>query len=206
MRAHLINAFRLIVALAALAPLVWLGWAWQAGELGVMPSERIIHYLGRWGLGLLLATLCLGPAIALTGWPGFMAVRRQLGIWSFVYLSLHALAWAGLDMVWDLEFILLELGDIRYLQLGLISLALLVPLALTSFKAAREFMGVSRWRWLHQLAYVAATGGVGHYWMVVAEVQWPLTLATTVVAILVLNRIIQALRSRHYRSRTNAGS
>jgi len=200
LRVHLISIFRLAVALAAMAPLVWLGWAWQAGELGVMPAERVMHYLGRWGLGLLLATLCLGPAMALTGWPGFMAVRRQMGMWSFTYLGLHAVAWAGLDMRWDWEFILLELADIQYLQLGLISLVLLVPLALTSFQAARQFMGLTKWRWLHQLAYVAAAGGVGHYSLVVRDVQWPLVAATAAISILVLNRIIQALRARPFHS------
>jgi len=203
LKSNRITVFRLAVALAATVPLLWLGWAWQAGELGVMPAEQVMHYLGRWGLGLLLATLCLGPAMALTGWPGFMAVRRQMGMWSFTYLSLHALTWFGLDMHWDLEFILLELGDIRYLQLGLASLVLLVPLALTSFQAARQFMGLGRWRWLHQLAYVAAAGGVGHYWMVVPDVHWPLLVATAVIAILLLNRIVQALRARMHEARTH---
>src|SRR5690625_5300367 len=129
--------FRWTLFAAASAPLLWMFWAWHADALGVFPEERLLHQLGRLGLLLLLLTLTARPAFRITGWPGFMAVRRQVGLWSFAYLMLHAVVWLWLHQMWEWDFIRAELVDLRYLQVGAVSLLLLIPLAVTDRKSTR---------------------------------------------------------------------
>ncbi|TVQ70025.1 MAG: sulfoxide reductase heme-binding subunit YedZ [Chromatiaceae bacterium] len=157
---------RLAVMACALTPLAWLAWAWHADHLGVFPEETLLHHLGRWGLYWLLATLALGPAFRLTGWAAFMTVRRQMGLWAFTYLSLHLVVWVGLEHAWFWDFIFDEISRMLHLQVGLISLLLLIPLVLTSLRRAQTLLGLPRWQWLHRLAYLSAAGGIWHFALV----------------------------------------
>lgn len=195
--AALLRSVRVALFAALLTPLLWLGWAWQAGALGPMPDERLLHRLGQIGQMLLLASLALGPAHRATGWTLAVAVRRQVGLWAFLYLCLHALVWAALDQGWMWAFIAAELAQMRHLQVGLASLLLLAPLAATSFDAALRWLTLPRWRRLHQLAYVAALGGVAHGWLV-ARFDSPTLWATTVVlALLIALRLWGWVRKTH---------
>ena len=182
-----IPLFRWTLFAALLLPLGWLFYAWKSGDLGVFPAETALHLLGLWGLWLLLTTLLMSPLFRLTRWRGFMAVRRQLGLWAFVYLALHLWVWLWLDQGWNWEFILAEMRDLRHLQVGLISWLLLVPLVLTSAPAAQRALGLRRWQWLHRLAYVAAAGGVWHFWIVARadrpELLWSAVALTLLVVL-----------------------
>ena len=157
---------KLLAGIACAAPLAWLHWAWQAGELGFHPAEAVVHFLGRFGLGLLLLTLILGTLAHVFRAPKLLTLHPLLGIASFVYLTLHAVSWAGLDMVWQWEFIAMEMADLRYLQVGLISLVLLIPLSLTSGRGLSQHWGSSLWHWLHRLGYVAVAAGLLHLWII----------------------------------------
>ncbi len=184
-----INAFRLLVLVACASPALWLGWAWTQAELGANPAEAVVHFTGRFGLGLLLATIALGPAFRLTGWVGFMAARRQMGLWAFVWLCGHALAWMGLDQYWDWPWIWQDLWGLEYVRYGVAGLLLLVPLVLTSFRAAQQAMGKVAWQWLHRLVYVSATLGVVHFWILTRADYRDVTLFAIVLAALVAFRL-----------------
>lgn len=185
-----IRLYRLALFLSALLPLAWMGWAWQTGALGVIPEERLMHLLGRWGLAFLLITLALGPGFRLTRWRGLIAVRRQLGLWAFAYLLLHALVWAGFDQGWMGDIMLMELRTMRPLQIGLASLAILVPLAVTSVPAIQRRMTVPAWLRLHRLAYLAAAGGVLHAWMMARFESQQLWLMTGALLAIILARLL----------------
>ncbi len=159
-------ALKVVVGIACAAPLAWLYRAWQAGELGFHPAEAVVHFLGRFGLGLLLLTLILGTLAHVFRAPKLLTLHPLLGIAAFVYLTLHAASWAGLDMVWQWEFIAMEMADLRYLQVGLISLVLLIPLSLTSGRGLSQQWGSSLWHWLHRLGYVAVAAGLLHLWII----------------------------------------
>ncbi|WP_421622030.1 sulfite oxidase heme-binding subunit YedZ [Alkalilimnicola ehrlichii] len=160
-----IHGFRVLVLVACATPALWLVWAWFNAELGANPAEAVVHFTGRFGLALLLATIALGPAFRLSGWVGFMVARRQLGLWAFVWLVAHALAWMGLDQYWDWPWIWQDLWGLEYIRYGLAGLVLLVPLALTSFRATQLALGRTRWQWLHRLVYLSAALGVVHFWI-----------------------------------------
>ncbi|MEQ6884448.1 ferric reductase-like transmembrane domain-containing protein [Salicola sp. Rm-C-2C1-2] len=177
-------------------PLVTLAWAWETGQLGFMASETLIHWLGKLGLGALLLTLTLSPLSQLTGSRLPLTLRRQAGLWTFAYLTLHALAWSFLDMGGDAALIRSELAEQHHLQLGLLCLTLLVPLVATSFRRAREWMGLLPWLRLHRLVYAAAIGGVFHQAMVQKVIEWPTYLSATVLSGLLGQRLIRALLNR----------
>ncbi|WP_200175376.1 sulfite oxidase heme-binding subunit YedZ [Ectothiorhodospira shaposhnikovii] len=177
--------------IGAALPLVWLGGSWLAGTLGVIPEERLLHELGRWGLYLLLATLALGPAFRLTGWPGFPAVRRAMGLWAFTYLLLHVLVWMMMIQGGSWSFMVAEVQELRHLQTGLLAWVMLVPLVLTSVNRARDWLGRERWQRLHRLAYVSAAGGILHYWMVSRVIETELIVLGLIFGALVVFRLAE---------------
>ncbi|WP_295718195.1 ferric reductase-like transmembrane domain-containing protein [uncultured Halovibrio sp.] len=193
---QLTGILKLTGLVAGTVPLAALAWAWETGQLGFIASEALIHWLGNLGLGALLLTLTLSPLSRLTGSYLPLVLRRQAGLWAFAYLVLHALAWSFLDMGGDAALIRSELAEQRHLQLGLLCLLLLAPLALTSFRRAREWMGLLHWLRLHRLIYAAAIGGVIHQAMVQKVLEWPTFLSASILAALLAYRIIGALRRR----------
>ncbi|WP_290653307.1 ferric reductase-like transmembrane domain-containing protein [Aquisalimonas sp.] len=191
---------KLLTGIACAAPLAWLYWAWQAGELGFHPAEAIVHFLGRFGLGLLLLTLILGTLAHVLRAPKLLILHPLLGIAAFVYLTLHALSWAGLDMVWEWEFIAMEMVDLRYLQVGLVSLVLLIPLPLTSGRGLSHHWGSTLWHWLHRLGYVAVAAGLLHLWIITrADYALPVIYMVgfaAVIALRLLTPLWHTVRAR----------
>jgi len=80
------------------------------------------------------------------------------------------------------------------------SLLMLIPLALTSTQKSIKRLGGKKWNLLHRLAYVAAIGGVVHYYMLVkADTREPILFGVAVAVLLgyrVLNRFAPKLTQR----------
>ncbi len=170
--------------IVGLAPLLWLGIGFFQRSLGINPVEKIIHIQGRVALILLLATLAVTPIRRLTGWNRIVQLRRLLGLFAFAHAFIHFLAYAGLEQLFALSFILDDVRDRRYITVGFASLVLLFPLALTSTRGWIRRLG-KRWQQLHRLAYLAAALGVLHYfWKVRADTFWPLVAALTLAGLL----------------------
>ena len=83
----------LLLALPA-ASLVWRGFH---DALGPNPAEALIRGLGDWTLRLLCLTLLVTPLRTWTGWHALARWRRSLGVTTFLYGTLHWLAYAWLD-------------------------------------------------------------------------------------------------------------
>jgi sulfoxide reductase heme-binding subunit YedZ len=166
-----------LVLLGCLAPLGWLaaGVAGVGGmSLGVNPVEEILHTLGKWGLNFLLITLCVTPLRQITGWIHWIRFRRMLGLTAFFYLLGHFLFYLLVDQGFYLRVLIEDIARRPYITVGFAGLMLLVPLALTSTKAAMRRLG-RRWQKLHRLVYVATfLGCVHYYWQVKADVREPL--------------------------------
>nr|WP_220127934.1 ferric reductase-like transmembrane domain-containing protein [Halomonas kenyensis] len=176
------------------APALWLAWQWFYGDLGVVPGEAVVHFTGTTGLSLLLITIAFSPAFRFTGWVGFMAARRQIGLWAFFWLVAHMLAWMGLDQYWDWPWIRREMVELPYIRYGAAALLLLVPLALTSFRRAQQGMGRTAWHWLHRLVYVSALLGVVHLWILTrADYLLPSVFAAVLFALVVFRLIDAAI-------------
>ena len=172
--------------------------------LGANPVEAITFETGDWGLRFLLITLCVTPLRRITGWQALVRLRRMLGLFAFFYICLHFLTYLVLDAFFDLGYILEDITDRTYITLGFSSFLLLIPLAVTSTNAMVRRLGGRRWRRLHGLVYIVASGGVLHFlWLVKADLREPL-IYMGILLLLLLARL-PAVAQRLAKIRAPAG-
>ena len=193
------RAAKAAVFLLALAPLAWIAWQAFSGAY-VEPIDEVEKETGRWALRLLLVALALTPVRRLTGWGVLAKFRRMLGLFVFFYATVHLAVYAGLDMELNLGDIVEDAVKHPRIWIGLLSWALLLPLALTSTKGWIRRLGGARWNRLHQLVYVVAVTATIHYlWAVKLDTAGPYTYAA-LFAILLGVRAVWALGKRRARA------
>jgi sulfoxide reductase heme-binding subunit YedZ len=149
-----------LLALLPLGRLIWLG---SAQDLGANPIEFITRSMGTWTLVFLCLSLAMTPARMLTGWTGFIHLRRMLGLFCFFYATVHFLIWLWLDHNFSLAAMWQDVLERPYITFGFIAFVLLIPLALTSNHWAQRKLG-RRWSHLHRLVYAIAVLAILHYW------------------------------------------
>ena len=155
---------------AAVWPLFWLYEAWSLA-LGPDPGKVLVDRLGLGTLILLLVTLCMTPMQKLTGWAGWIAVRRQLGLWCFAYVVLHLCAYLTFVLGFDWSQLGVELRKRPYIIVGSLGFLCLLVLAVTSNRYSQRRLGV-RWKKLHRLVYVVLGLGLLHMlWIVRADLK-----------------------------------
>lgn len=168
------------------------------------PIEFVEHWLGDWTLRLLLVTLAVTPLRRLLHLPQLVRFRRMLGLFAFFYGVLHFAAWVVLDHFFAWREMGADVLKRRYITVGFIALALLVPLAITSTKGWMRRLGGKRWQRLHRLIYVAAILGVVHFsWLVKSDLTRPLRYGI-VLGLLLLARL--PFGRRRHPIETNAGA
>lgn len=165
------SVWRLSVFIAAaIWPLYWLYEAWSFA-LGPDPGKVLVDRLGLGALILLLLTLSMTPMQRLTGWPGWIAVRRQLGLWCFFYVVLHLCAYLIFVLGLDWSQLGVELLKRPYIIVGSLGFVCLLALAVTSNRYSQRRLGI-RWKKLHRLAYVVLGLGLLHMlWIVRADLK-----------------------------------
>jgi sulfoxide reductase heme-binding subunit YedZ len=174
-----------MVHAAALAPLVVLAWMFWQDSLGPAPVAAVIRRLGRYALVLLLLSLVPTVVKTVSGLGQLLRMRRALGLYAFLYASLHFLAFAGLDYRFDLGLIGTTLAESRREIVGLGALLILGVLALTSIPGLVRQLGKA-WKPLHRLVYGAAVLVVLHYVWNYKELRaWPLLAGATVLLLLI---------------------
>ena len=155
---------------AAVWPLFWLFEAWSLA-LGPDPGKVLVDRLGLGTLILLLVTLCMTPMQKLTGWAGWIAVRRQLGLWCFAYVVLHLCAYLAFVLGFDWSQLGVELRKRPYIIVGTLGFLCLLVLAVTSNRYSQRRLG-GRWKKLHRLVYVILGLGLLHMlWIVRADLK-----------------------------------
>lgn len=151
---------------AALLPGFLLLGDWLGGNLSVNPVQEAIRRSGRIAITLLVATLAVRPLSRWLRWNALLARRRTLGLYTFAYALLHATLFLGVDYRFAFAFILQEFIEKPYLWFGVGAFAILLPLAITSFRYWMRKLG-KNWKRLHRLIYLAAVLAVLHYGWVV---------------------------------------
>ncbi|MHC8352960.1 protein-methionine-sulfoxide reductase heme-binding subunit MsrQ [Pseudomonas sp. RT4P38] len=172
---------------AGVWPLLWLYQAWE-DVLGPDPGKVLVDRLGLGTLVLLLITLSITPLQKLTGWAGWIAVRRQLGLWCFAYVVLHLSGYTAFILGFDWSQLGVELRKRPYIIVGTLGFLCLLALAVTSNRYSQRRLG-SRWKKLHRLSYVVLGLGLLHMlWIVRADLkEW--AVYASIGALLLVLRI-----------------
>lgn len=164
--------------IACLMPLAYYAWSAQADALGANPIEAVTRGLGTWALNFLLLTLTVTPLRKYSGWAWLGRLRRMLGLFVFFYAALHLGTYLWFDQFFDWQAIAKDILKRPFITVGMISFALLLPLAATSNAFAIRKLGGRRWQELHRSVYLIGLLAVLHYaWMVKADISRPLLYA-----------------------------
>ncbi|WP_100634040.1 protein-methionine-sulfoxide reductase heme-binding subunit MsrQ [Pseudomonas qingdaonensis] len=173
--------------LACVWPLYWLAQA-VLEALGPDPGKVLVDRMGQGALVMLLVTLCMTPLQKLTGWSGWIVVRRQLGLWCFAYVLMHLCAYLFFILGLDWGQLGVELRKRPYIIVGSLALVGLLALAVTSNRYSQRRLG-ARWKKLHRLVYVILGLGLLHFlWIVRADLkEW--TVYAVIGGLLMLLRV-----------------
>ncbi|MBX3144941.1 MAG: sulfoxide reductase heme-binding subunit YedZ [Trueperaceae bacterium] len=178
-----------------LYPAARLAYDFFTGGLSVNPIEDITNRTGWWALFALAATLAITPLRRLTKWHWLVRYRRQLGLTSFIYATMHLATYAVLDLGFDLSHLWGDLRERPFMTVGFLAWLILLALAFTSTRRAIRAMG-SRWQKLHRFVYLAAGLAVLHFfWSQKADKVEPLIFAG-VFAVLLGARLVYAVVRR----------
>ncbi len=183
---------KIIIFINSLVPLALLAWDALGGNLGANPVEFFLRTTGVLTLAFLLITLSITPLRKRYGWNQLIKFRRMLGLYSFFYGFLHLITYSIFDKSLSVSAIAGDIWQRPFIAVGMFAFFLLVPLAVTSTGGMIKRLGGKNWQKLHRLTYLAAIGGVIHFWMIVkSDVFYPL-LFGLVLAGLLLYRIYAA--------------
>jgi methionine sulfoxide reductase heme-binding subunit len=192
---------KVVLFVMCLAPLGWLGWrAWNE-DLSANPIEFITHFTGDWTIRFIVITLAITPLRRLLHLPDLIRFRRMIGLFAFLYGSLHFLTWLVLDIALRPGVSMLPemAGDVAkrpFITMGFTAFVLMIPLAVTSTAGWIRRLGGKRWQTLHRLIYVTAVAGVVHYyWLVKSDIRLPV-LYGVLVAVELVYRAVPARKRK----------
>ncbi|HEX8353237.1 MAG TPA: protein-methionine-sulfoxide reductase heme-binding subunit MsrQ [Pyrinomonadaceae bacterium] len=180
-----IKFYRLLLFVNALVPLALLGWDWRGGRLGANPLDFVTRTTGTLTLVFLVLTLAVTPLRKWTGAQWLVRLRRMLGLYAFFYGALHLTAYVWFDKSFDAAAIAQDVARRRFILVGFLAFASMVPLAVTSTDRMIKRLGGKRWQKLHRLVYLSAVAGVVHYYLLVkSDLRKPLLFAALVALLL----------------------
>jgi sulfoxide reductase heme-binding subunit YedZ len=185
---------QIVTHIAALLPLALLVWDYAQDQLTADPIREITLRTGRYALILLILSLACTPVHIVFGFKRVLRVRRALGLYAFLYASLHLLTFVGLDYGFDFALVGQAILEKRFVQIGFLTFLILLPLAITSTRGWMKRLG-KNWKRLHRLVYLAALLDVVHFvWVVKAGNPRPLPYAVVLALLLVVR--IPGVRNR----------
>src|SRR5262245_14109078 len=97
----------------------------------------------------------------------------MLGLFAFFYAVLHVLTWIVFVHYFEVSFMVEDVFKRPFITVGMAVFAILFLLAITSNRWSIRKLG-RKWATLHRLVYLAAIGGVIHFWWLVkADITLP---------------------------------
>ena len=181
-----ITPIQVAAHIAALIPLALLIWDFWQGNLGPDIIREATLRTGKAALILLVASLACTPIHIIFKFKPALKLRRPLGLYSFLYASIHFAIFIGVDYFFDLALIKDALLEKRYALAGLTAGIILLALALTSTIGWQRRLK-KNWKRLHKLVYVAGLLGALHFiWLVKQGVVEPWIWAFVISLLLLL--------------------
>lgn len=183
------------IYLVGMMPAAWTFYLGVIDQLGADPMRTLERSLGLWALRFLIITLTITPLRDLTG-VNLVRYRRALGLLAFYYALMHLSTYLVLDQGLDLNAIWADILKRPYITIGMLSFAILIPLAITSNNAMIRHLGGAAWARLHRWVYLAAGAAAVHYLLVVKSWTMEPVIYTSIVGGLLIYRAIRRLRGR----------
>lgn len=190
---NLFNRIFLFSLLCSLPAFVLIGRL-LTDNLGANPVEFLQHSTGDWTVYFLLLTLAITPIQKKfrPNWNKLLfpmhLVRRTLGLSAFMYALMHLAVYFVFDMGLSIEDSLVDIAERPFILIGMLSLVLLIPLAITSTAGWQRRLK-NRWQTLHKSIYLLTFLGILHYALLVkADLLQPI-LYMVIFAMLMLFRI-----------------
>ena len=183
---------KLILFIIGLAPLTWLVTALTCDSIygtmlmSVDPVQKLNRELGDWALIFLMVTLSVGPLSKILKRKNLIALRRMLGLLTYFYAVLHLSSYIIIDLQLDWHEFVKDVTKRNFIILGMTSVVLLTPLALTSNNISLKILGSKSWKKLHYLVYPAAIIAIIHFFMMIrADYHRPIIYASLLFALLI---------------------
>jgi len=172
--------------IGALAPLALMLWDFFTQNFGPDPINEFTLRTGKTALILLLLSLACTPIHLIVRFNPVLRLRRPLGLYSFLYASIHFAIFIGVDYFFNFKLIQDALLNKRYAIVGLVTGFILLILAITSTRKWQRRLK-KNWKRLHRLAYAAGVLAVIHYiWLVKPGVSQPWIFAGILILLLIL--------------------
>ena len=156
--------FRVINFLLCLVPMTLLATDLFFGRSGPDVVSYIMHETGDATFLMLILALSMSPLRHATGLKIFLQLRRQIGLFTFFYASLHAVSYLYFYIDFGWIYLKLEILKRPYIILGFLCWFLLLPLAITSTHYHQKMFG-AYWNVLHKLIYPASIFACLHVYL-----------------------------------------
>jgi sulfoxide reductase heme-binding subunit YedZ len=138
-------------------------------------------------------SLACTPLNTLFKWSELLKRRRALGLYAFMYATIHVLIYLHLDFGLAWSFILQNFTQDPRLIVGLIAFVLMILLAWTSFDIWKKRLK-KNWKRLHRAVYVIAPLAVLHFawnkkgniFVAQGDIAQPLIYGIIVIVLLVM--------------------
>jgi len=148
--------------LYAWSGIILLIFDFATGNLSPNPIQDLERRTGRHALVLLVLSLLCTPLNTLFKWSEPLKRRRALGLYAFMYATIHVIIFADLDFGLAWSTLIKEVIEKPRLVVGAIAFVLFIPLAITSFDIWKKRLK-KNWKRLHQLVYFIGPLVVLHY-------------------------------------------
>src|SRR5215213_9101901 len=177
-------------------------------HLTANPIQALEQRTGRHAITLLVLSLACTPLNNIFGWRELLKRRRALGLYAFLYATIHVIIFIDLDygLAWSL--ILETILQKPYILVGMLSFLMLIPLAFTSFDIWKVRLK-KNWKRLHQTIYLIiplvvlhyAWGKKGDFFELRGDIIRPLIYAIIAAILLIMRippvrRFVASLRDR----------
>lgn len=143
---------QIFVHVGAWIPLVVLAFDFLNNRLTANPIQAATQRTGDIAIILLISSLACTPINILFRYPPIIKIRRALGLYAYLYAAIHLFIFIGLDYAFAFDLLLKDVGNKRFILVGLISFLLLTTLTITSFRWWKVRLG-KNWKRLHKIVY-----------------------------------------------------
>lgn len=190
-----IKILKLTVFSLSSVPLIFMLVGFINDSLGANPVQNLMQLSGQAALNFILLTLTIRPISQILNYHALIKIRRMLGLFCYLYASMHFSIYLVLEQWLDLTLIIEDIKERPFITIGVINLILLTPLALTSTDAMRARLQTN-WLKLHKLIYlISILAIIHHWWSAKADLLMPI-MSALILTFLLAYRLFRYLQMR----------